>query len=697
MRRSTSVSSRALLGTILALGLGAGLLGVCPGWAQGEASEYVREDPAKIRTAAACGECHVEAYEVWKRTPHATGFKTLHRKAAAETIAKKLGFRLIKRESLCLSCHYTPVIEDDQLRAASGVSCESCHGAARDWINVHNDYGGKGIDHRSESPAHRTARIERSRRAGMRRPSDLYPLVASCFECHTVPLERLVNVGGHSTGSGDFELVERTQGEIRHNFLQSFLTGGTENSERAAERKRVMYVVGRTLDLEYSLRGVAAATEEGVYLKAMIRRARVALSEVRAIAGRGSLPEVEGMVATVRGVDVTLNNRAALLAAAEKIGEAARQFIQGHDGTRLAGLDPLILGTAEEDAYAEEPAAPAAAEVALQTETTGSTGTSPASAPGGRASGASRPRGGVPAVGEFKRRVRPASRFKTVGPARCTSCHRHQPQNAWWLDDKHYTAADPFFEQDPKNVRIARLYGLNPAQMSRGDQICMDCHGTVVSGKERREVQDAVSCESCHGPAAQYLEPHQEGEKNLSEKRPGYVKALGLGMHKLRDPEVQAEICTGCHYVTEPRLISAGHPSGAEFDYPAGIAKIKHWQRPTASPATLKAAFRAELATRGPVPKVQLARLAESRGASAAGDVGTANVSPAAQESTGSIPPRPPRPRPLDPAASAAVVGSGELGLPPFPEIDASTPVEALLLLLKQRLDQLYRAVGQEP
>ena len=30
-------------------------------------------------------------------------------------------------------------------------------------------------------------------------------------------------------------------------------------------RKRVMYVVGRALDLEYSLRGMAVAKEDGVY------------------------------------------------------------------------------------------------------------------------------------------------------------------------------------------------------------------------------------------------------------------------------------------------------------------------------------------------------------------------------------------------------------------------------------------------
>ncbi len=66
--------------------------------------EWAREDPAKIQTAETCGECHVSAYEVWKRTPHATGFKTLHRLKTAEAIAGRMGFKLIKRDSKCLQC-----------------------------------------------------------------------------------------------------------------------------------------------------------------------------------------------------------------------------------------------------------------------------------------------------------------------------------------------------------------------------------------------------------------------------------------------------------------------------------------------------------------------------------------------------------------------------------------------------------------
>ena len=48
-------------------------------------------------------------------------------------------------------------------------------------------------------------------------------------------------------------------------------------------------------------------------------------------------------------------------------------------------------------------------------------------------------------------------------------------------------------------------------------------------------------------------------------------------------------------------------------------------------------------------------------------------------------------------ARTPAAGDATALGLPPFPEIDESTTVEEVLLLLKERLELLYRAVRKEP
>lgn len=717
-------------------------------------------DPEKVVSAEACGECHVSEYEVWKRTTHQTGFRTLHKKEAAETIARKMGFRLLKRDSLCLSCHYTATVQKEELRAISGVSCESCHGAARDWLDVHNEYGGKGIDHTNESAEHRRMRIEKSLEAGMRRPSDsLYALTSRCFECHTVPNETLVNQGGHGTGSGDFDLVERLGGEIRHNFLDSFLNGdGTTNAERPMTHNRRLFVLGRALALEHGLRAMAEATEKGVFAQSTSRRIRKTLRDVRSLERRLELPELATMVNTVRDLDIRPGRRQAMLAAADTIGDATRRFLDRHDGQQLASLDPVILGTedielAEEEDEAEDELTAIAdggagtgdggleggtidvgtgdggtGDGGASTTADGGTGDA-ASTARARLGDGSRPAGesvvvdpGVPAVGEFKRKIRPVASRRTLGPENCVSCHRHQDQAAWWYDDPHSLAADPFLEQSPKNIKIATLYGLKRSQIGRGDHVCMDCHGTVVSGSERREVDEGVGCESCHGPAADYLEVHQEGDASLGDDRPGYRQALAEGMLALRDLDVRAKTCTGCHYITEPRLISAGHPSGRNFDYADAMTRINHWDHPSAAAGAITAAFQNVLGSRGPVPQVARARLASRR------TVGGALTEPL-DAGIRATQPRTPRARPHSragqpragqsragqsragqPRAGQSRAGAdtrptpnlvgrapvGDLNLPPFPEVDEDASVESMLLMLKARLELLYEVVDGE-
>ena len=159
-------------------------------------SPYLRIDPEKIVMSdrddrVPCGECHALEYDTWKETPHSTGFDSMHRSKSAQGILERMDFRLAKRESLCLRCHYTATQPGEQAKAIAGVSCESCHGAARDWENVHNDYG--SADYATESPEHKAQRIQASTDGGMLRPSDnIYGVAANCFECHTVPSEELL-------------------------------------------------------------------------------------------------------------------------------------------------------------------------------------------------------------------------------------------------------------------------------------------------------------------------------------------------------------------------------------------------------------------------------------------------------------------------------------------------------------------------
>ena len=103
-------------------------------------------DPAKVLSADACVKCHAAEVNVWKNTPHSKTFEQLHRTPEAKQIARRLGVRSIKYDGRCVACHYTQQMDEGRAVTVAGVSCESCHGAATDWLDVHQDYGGPTRD-----------------------------------------------------------------------------------------------------------------------------------------------------------------------------------------------------------------------------------------------------------------------------------------------------------------------------------------------------------------------------------------------------------------------------------------------------------------------------------------------------------------------------------------------------------------------
>jgi len=305
------------------------------------ATGWAGPDPAKVIGPDECGECHKAEVNVWRKTHHYTTFQELPRKDKAREIADKMDVRRLKSESLCLKCHFTEMTKDDgSTDTIAGIGCESCHGGAKDWNKIHSDYGGKDVKRDSEAPEHRTQRIAASRAAGMIQPSMLYDWANNCYSCHTVPEEKLVNVGGHTAGS-KFELVTWTQGEIRHNV---WYTDAKSNPEASQEQKRLMLVVGQMLDLEHALRGVAKATERADYAVAMAGRAKAAAQRIKQISEAQTTPEIDAVLAVAGSVELKLGNADQLTAAADKIGEQARALAANNDGSALAGLDGLIPG-----------------------------------------------------------------------------------------------------------------------------------------------------------------------------------------------------------------------------------------------------------------------------------------------------------------------------------------------------------------
>lgn len=301
-------------------------------------------DPDKVLTWQSCAKCHASEVGVWKQTPHHQTFDELSRDPRASEICQKMGLRSVKRSDVCINCHFTLKTKGDKQKPVSGISCESCHGAAADWIEEHNDYGGNTATKESETEEHRDERLANSTAYGMRNTRDLYLIASSCFHCHTVPNEELVNVGGHKAGSDDFELVRWSQGRIRHNFLRS---DGRFNAPSPIERLRVMYVVGMIADLEFSTRATAEATEKSTYGLAVASRAARTAQKLLKLNEVVQIEEVDTVLNAFANASLSTNNKDRLIEIADLIRQSGQEFAVNADGEDLQAVDAFLPNESE--------------------------------------------------------------------------------------------------------------------------------------------------------------------------------------------------------------------------------------------------------------------------------------------------------------------------------------------------------------
>lgn len=304
-----------------------------------DAHWQVAIDPQKVIGYQSCEKCHAAEVQTWKRTPHHETFLTLHRKPQAQQIADKLGISNFKSESNCIQCHYTMDQVNDRIEAIAGVSCESCHGSAQDWVAVHNDYGGPSVTRTQETPEHRNQRFLTSIQLGMRNPVNVYLIAQSCYRCHTVPDEKLVNVGGHNAGSLDFEFVSWSQGSVRHNFVR---TDGKSNAEESPARLRTMFLAGMIADLEFSMRATAKATEKATFGITSAQRTARSLERLKSAQEKVNQPILAEIIQIAQGVALKLNNREQLESAANKINELGVRFGATSRGNELSAIDSFV-------------------------------------------------------------------------------------------------------------------------------------------------------------------------------------------------------------------------------------------------------------------------------------------------------------------------------------------------------------------
>jgi len=310
-------------------------------------------DPDKVVGHKACAECHQAEVAAWEKSPHALKSWSLLEKGEAREIAERLGIGSAMADSRCTTCHGT------QQKASNlkAVSCESCHGAAggeSGWLEVHNSFGA-GLDPKDpasrekETEADYHQRLADCDRLGMRRSENLYALAKNCFECHTVPNETLVNEGGHPTETKAFEMVEFSQGAVRHNFqlnqaenaeAPTLWTGArfAADGRTAAGRRSLMYVVGQLAACEVSLRSRATATGRGNFLKATNKRILDIKGNLEDLHEQAAIQEVQDVLDALKPLKrsslrkVTDQDPATFVDLAELVAQAGQQVASSYNG-----------------------------------------------------------------------------------------------------------------------------------------------------------------------------------------------------------------------------------------------------------------------------------------------------------------------------------------------------------------------------
>jgi hypothetical protein len=293
------------------------------------------QDPAQNVGPGECAECHESEVEVWKETAHYAHARTLTRSPKAREIAKALGVKRVKASERCTSCHFTVTkAEGRRPKTQGGVSCESCHGGARDWIDIHGNYGSAGATRASESPTHRKQRLAAANGAGMHRAADLYDLASGCFGCHVIDDEELVRAGHPVAGGTDF--IAYTQGAMRHNFVRG---QRGENAESSPERRGQMHVISQSAELVHALRALSDAGA-GSYADHQVAQVRRALKELEKASGRAPAKELREIVEVVRALRIDASAGAAASKAAKQVEARGRALAQPSRESEFGGVAP---------------------------------------------------------------------------------------------------------------------------------------------------------------------------------------------------------------------------------------------------------------------------------------------------------------------------------------------------------------------
>ena len=165
--------------------------------------------------------------------------------------------------------------------------------------------------------------------------------------------------------------------------------------------------------------------------------------------------------------------------------------------------------------------------------------------------------------------------FNYEGVATCSGsgCHSEPEateQSGQWIGnevdiwaqwDPHARGYKTLGNDDSKAIAAK----LNIADAAASDR-CLSCHAVAAPPAQQGQLfshkDDAVSCESCHGPGEKWLDPHAKAGWTPQQRQAigaeGLLKQFGLADTSRID--IRANTCVACHLQIDKDMIDAGHP-----------------------------------------------------------------------------------------------------------------------------------------
>jgi hypothetical protein len=169
-----------------------------------------------------------------------------------------------------------------------------------------------------------------------------------------------------------------------------------------------------------------------------------------------------------------------------------------------------------------------------------------------------------------------------VGSVGCKSSYCHggggesKGQYLTWVQRDYHTRAYAILVS-ARSTRMAEALGLEDGDASKSEK-CTVCHSPMrtlppaelSSLTSKGSLDDAVSCENCHGAAANWQRSHTRHDWTYSMR-------VGAGMRDLRNLYVRANTCVACHQNVRLNVREAGHPLLTfELDRQS-VQEPRHW------------------------------------------------------------------------------------------------------------------------